>query len=254
MKNHQDKKIYFLSDIHLGAPYIKDHKEHEQRVVRFLDDIKKDAEEIFFLGDIFDFWLACRYTIPQGFTRFLGKVAELSDAGIKIHFFGGNHDMWMFDYFQKELGIEVHLQSKIIERYGKRYFLAHGEDLGIDDKAFKMLLSVFRASWFHWVIRTLVHPDWMMFIARKWSGKSRHKNDEKQVSNYLGENKEYLVKFAKSYRGEDINYFIFGHRHIVLDLMIKKDSRVIILGDWIRHFTYAVVDQSQLQLNTYFES
>lgn len=250
-----NNKIYFLSDIHLGAPYIKDGKLHEKRVVAFLDRIKEDADEIFFLGDIFDFWFEYRYSIPQGFTRFLGKVAELSDQGIKIHFFGGNHDMWMFDYFQKELGIEVHLQSRCIERQGKQLFLAHGEDLGIEDKAFKLMLKLFRANSFHRFVRTFVHLDLMISIARKWSGKSRHKNDVKKVSNYMGENKEYLVKFAKSYQGDqDINYFIFGHRHIELDLMIKKNTHVIILGDWISHFSYAVMEQGQLQLNEYTES
>ena len=241
-----------MSDIHLGAPYIQDHREHERRVLTFLDDIKQDAEEIFFVGDIFDFWFEYRYTIPRGYTRFFGKIAELSDAGIKVHFFGGNHDMWMFDYFQEELGVEVHMQSQLMMRQDKQLFVAHGEDLGIDDKAFKLLLRLFRSKRFRWVVRTFVHPDLLMSIARKWSQKSRHSNDEKQISNYLGEDKEYLVKFAKSYIVDStVNYFVFGHRHIELDLMIKKNSNVIILGDWIKHFTYAVMEDGHLVLSEY---
>lgn len=248
-----DKKIYFLSDIHLGAPYIKDHKKHEQRVVSFLESIKDTAEEIYFLGDVFDFWFEYRFVIPQGFTRFLGKIAELSDCGIKIHMFGGNHDMWMFHYFQDELGVEIHQLTQKVTLQGKDFFLAHGEDLGVTDKTFLLMLKIFRASWFHWFSKTLIHPDLMMKVAKSWSVKSRHKNGIKGSTRFLGEDREYQVKFAKNYKGDPVDFFIFGHRHIVLDLMLSKKTRVIILGDWISNFTYAELYKGQLELKNYEE-
>ena len=248
-------KTYFLSDAHLGAPYIKDPKAHEKRLVDFLDSIKESAKEIYLLGDIFDFWYEYKHVIPKGFVRFQGKIAELSDSGIKIHIFGGNHDMWMFTYFQEELGIELHHEPTIVKIDGKSFFLAHGEDLGIDDWAFKTLLKLFKAPWFRWVGSTFFHPNLLMNFAKVWSNKSRLKHGKKEVTQYLGEDNEHLVKFAKHYQGtEHIDYFIFGHRHIVLDLMIKKDSRVIILGDWISHYSHAEVENGQLILSENSES
>lgn len=243
-------KTYFLSDAHLGAPYIKDPKAHEKRIVDFLDSIKESAKEIFLLGDIFDFWYEYKHVIPKGFIRFQGKLAELADSGIHIHLFGGNHDMWIFDYFQDELGITLHHEPTIITIDDKTFFLAHGEDLGIDDWAFKVMLKLFRAPWFRWCFSTFVHPNLAMAFAKGWSVKSRFRNGEKEEIKYLGEDKEHLVKFAKNYKSDQhIDYFIFGHRHIVLDLMIKKDSRVIILGDWISHYSYAEVENGQLILS-----
>lgn len=242
-------KIYFLSDAHLGAPYIKDPKAHEARLVHFLDRIKDDAKEIYFLGDIFDFWYEWKHIVPKGFIRFQGKVAELVDSGIKVHFFGGNHDMWMFSYFQKELGVDVYHQPTLVDIDGKTFFLAHGEDLGVDDRLFKAMLRLFRAPWFRWLFSTFVPPSWTMRFAKSWSVKSRKRHGHQEGLKYLGEDKENLVQFAKSHKStQHIDYFIFGHRHIMLDLMLKKDSRVIILGDWIRHFSYAVVENGQLQL------
>lgn len=243
------KKTYFFSDLHLGAPYIKDGKAHEARIVEFLDSIKGSAKAIYILGDIFDFWYEYKHVIPKGSTRFLGKIAELVDSGIDVHFFGGNHDMWMFGYLQEELGVTVHHKPTILEIDGKTFYLAHGEDLGIEDRAFKTMLKLFRTKFFQKLFSTLVHPNWAMAFAKSWSIKSRHKNSEEGSTKYLGEDKEHLVKFAKSYTGDKhIDYFMFGHRHIVLDLMFKKDSRVIILGDWIRHYTYAEVDKGELLL------
>lgn len=248
-------KTYFLSDAHLGAPYIKDPKTHEKRIVDFLDSIKESAKEIYLLGDIFDFWYEYKHVIPKGFIRFQGKIAELADSGIKIHLFGGNHDMWMYTYFQEELGVTLHHEPTIVNIDGKTFFLAHGEDLGIDDWAFKTMLKLFRAPWFRWCFSTFIHPNLAMSLARGWSKHGRSTDNEKKVIKYLGEKNEYLVKFAKSYQSEQhIDYFIFGHRHIVLDLMIKKDSRIIILGDWISHYSYAEVENGQLILSENSES
>lgn len=248
-------KTYFLSDAHLGAPYIKDPKAHEKRLVDFLDSIKESAKAVYLLGDIFDFWYEYKHVIPQGFVRFQAKIAELCDSGVEVHLFGGNHDMWMFKYFQKELGIILHTEPTVVTIDNKTFFLAHGEDLGINDWAFKKMLQLFRAPWFRWLFTRFVHPDIAMSFAKGWSVKSRFKNGEKEHREYLGEEKEHLVKFAKNYTGEQhIDYFIFGHRHIVLDLMIKKDSRIIILGDWISHYSYAEVENGQLILSENSES
>lgn len=240
-------KTYFLSDAHLGAPYIKDHKAHEQRLVDFLDSIKSSAKDIYLLGDIFDFWYEYKHVIPKGFVRFQGKIAELADSGIKIHLFGGNHDMWMYTYFQKELGVTLYHAPEVVTIEGKTFFLAHGEDLGISDWKLKLMYKIFHSSFVRWCFSHLIHPDCAINFAKRWSEKSRGKNDKKETTKYLGEEKEYLVKFAKSYQSDThIDYFIFGHRHIVLDLMLKKDSRIIILGDWINQYSYAVVENGQL--------
>ena len=243
-------KTYFLSDLHLGAPYIDDAKIHEARIVSFLDKIKTDAKAVYLLGDIFDFWYEYKQVIPRGFVRFQAKIAELCDEGIKVHFFTGNHDTWMFDYFQEELGVILHKEPTEIEIDGKNFFLAHGEDLGIEDWAFKKMLQLFKARWFQWLFSTFIHPNLAMRLAQAWSTKSRKKNEQKDAIHYLGENKEYQVVFAKNYKSKDhVDYFIFGHRHLVLDLMIKKDSRVIILGDWINFFSYAEVADGKLIMN-----
>lgn len=248
-------KTFFLSDAHLGAPYIKDKRAHEMRLVHFLESIKEEAKEIYFLGDIFDFWFEYKQVIPKGYTRFLGKVAELSDSGINIHFFGGNHDMWVFDYFKTELGLQLHHKPTIVEIDNKTFFLAHGEDLGVSDKVFKLLLRLFRSHSLQWLFENLIHPNIAIRLAQRWSVKSRHQHGKKEKTTYLGEDKEHLVLFAKNYKGnKHIDYFIFGHRHIALDLMLKKDSRVIILGDWISQCTYAVVENGQLLLTEQTES
>lgn len=246
-------KTYFLSDLHLGAPYIEDAKGHEARIITFLDSIQEDAKTIYLLGDIFDFWYEYKEVVPKGFIRFQGKIAELCDKGIDVHFFCGNHDMWMFTYFQEEMGVTVHRGPEIITIDNKTYLLAHGEDLGVEDKIFLKLLQVFRSKIAQWMFSTLLHPNLAMRLAHKWSHNSRLKSGQKETSTYLGEDNEHLVKFAKTYKGDQhIDYFIFGHRHIVLDLMIKKDSRVIILGDWLQHFSYAEVEDGFLALE-YFE-
>ncbi len=251
----EKNKTYFLSDIHLGAPYIKDAKAHEARVVSFLDSIKEEAKEIYLLGDIFDFWYEWENLIPKGFVRFQGKLAELVDAGVKVHLFGGNHDMWMYGYLADEIGVKLYHEPTLLQIDGKTFFLAHGEDLGIDDKFFKAMLKLFRAKWFRRFFSTFVPPSWVMRFAKGWSDKSRAQHDKRGSLQYLGEDHEHLVQFAKNYKGtEHIDYFIFGHRHIVLDLMLRKDSRVVILGDWIRHFSYAEVLDGQLQLSEYSES
>ena len=244
-------KTYFLSDLHLGAPYITDHKAHEAYIISFLDSIKSDAKEIYFVGDIFDFWYEWKAVIPKGFVRFQGKIAELVDSGIDIHFFGGNHDMWMYGYFEKELGVKLYHHPTTINIQGQTFFIAHGEDLGVDDIMFKFMLKMLRSTFVRWIYSTFVPSSLAIKLAKIWSTNSRKKHKDTH-SSFLGEDKEYLVKYAKQYEGnEDINFFIFGHRHIVLDLMIKKSTRVIILGDWITNNSYAMLHEGIMTLTTY---
>ncbi len=246
-------KIYFASDVHLGSDVFENPLIVEKRFVRWLDSIKSDAKELYLLGDIFDFWFEYKYVAPKGFTRFLGKIAELSDSGIEIHLFIGNHDIWFFDYLEKELGVIIHKEPYIVNISGKKFFLSHGDGLGDDSKSFKIIRSIFHNKLCQKLFAS-VHPRWGMGLAHAWSTHSRKTGLEKPTG-YLGEDKEYLVLFAKNYIQTDssIDYFIFGHRHIVLDLMLSKKSRILILGDWIQYYTYAVFDGETLSLERFEE-
>ena len=252
-------KIYFASDAHLGARFHKDAFAVERRLVRWLDSIKDEAAEIWFLGDMFDYWYEYKYVVPKGFTRFLGKIAELSDNGVKIHFFIGNHDIWMFDYLPKEVGAIIHRNPETVDLLGKRFFLGHGdEEVDYRSKAFRVIRQIFRNR-FCQILYSAIHPRWTFGFALGWSLHSRKKGLEKNVKNeapeYMGEDNEYLVQFAKSYLKEhnDINFFIFGHRHIMLDLMLTRESRLLIAGDWMKHFSYIVWDGEALWLDQFEE-
>lgn len=238
-------KIYFLSDCHLGASTFKDPLEYERRVVRFLTSIEDDCEELYLMGDIIDYWFEFKYVVPRGFTRFLGQLGRMSDRGIRIHWFTGNHDIWIFDYLPHEVGCTLHRHQEVINLRGKRLLLAHGDGLGDDSQSFKLMTRFFHNSvcqkMFRWI-----HPDFTTAFAHAWSRHSRLTGDD--FPDFMGEDKEHLVKFAKTYINahsaeECPNYFIFGHRHIELDLMLSRQSRLFILGDWITHFSYAVMDE-----------
>ena len=253
-------KTYFLSDFHLGAGYHltkaeqnnlqfpegKDRMlfaqhEVERKLCRWLDKIKDTAQSIYLLGDIFDYWFEYRYVVPRGYVRFLGKLAELIDEGVEIHFFIGNHDIWVTDYLQEEIGLIVHKEGLVTTIGEQKFFLHHGDGLGDESKVFKLLRKIFHNGFLRWLYAG-IHPVWTVGFAKRWSNHSRESGGDMP---YLGEDKEYLVKFAKEelQRSPDINYFIFGHRHILLDLMLSKASRVVILGDWISYFSYAVFDK-----------
>ena len=238
----QNKNIYFASDVHLGAPTIKDFREHEKRFVAWLDQIKDDAGEIYLMGDIFDFWFEYRHVIPKGNTRFLGKLCELTDAGISVHFFTGNHDIWVFDYLPRETGVVVHTKPYVTTLYGKKFFLAHGDGLTPDEKGYQRLKAVFTNRTAQRLFRWL-HPDWGVALARFWSRKSRESNQDSEMARFQGEEGEWLVKFSKEkLKNEHFDFFVFGHRHVAIDLPIGENSRVCYLGDWVRLFTYAVWD------------
>ncbi len=246
------KKIYFASDLHLGAPYISNPREHEVRFVSWLDSIKDSAEEIYLVGDIFDFWYEYKYAIPKGFTRFLGKLCELTDSGIRIHLFTGNHDVWLFDYLPTECGVIIHHDTLKIEINGKHFFIDHGDELGVSDRGYKMMKWLFRNRTAQWLF-SIFHPNIGIGFAKWWSVKSRTKNENSYKSEYWGDDKEWQVIYAKSYQKEnpEINYFIFGHRHIAKEIPINSNSKIIYLGDWIGNFSYAEFDGSELQLKFY---
>nr|MBA2250777.1 UDP-2,3-diacylglucosamine diphosphatase [Chitinophagaceae bacterium] len=241
MSSVTDKNIYFLSDFHLGAPDHASSLVREKRIVKFLDEIKDLASHIYIMGDLFDFWYEYKKVVPKGFVRILGKLAELTDRGIEIDFFVGNHDMWMSGYFENELNIKVHHHPLVIEINGKQFFLAHGDGLGPGDAKYKLLKKVFRNK----ISRGLygfLHPQIGMGIANYMSRKSRAATGITD-KHFLGEDKEWLVIFCKNMLTQKhIDFFIFGHRHLPLDLKVGDNSRYINLGDWINYNSYAVYD------------
>lgn len=248
------RNIYFLSDAHLGSRAIEHGRMHERRLVNFLDSIKDKALAVYLLGDIFDFWFEYRTVVPKGYTRLLGKISELTDSGVEVHYFYGNHDLWQHDYFATECGMILHPRSEVIELGGKTFLLAHGDGLDASDKKFKVLRAIFHSPTCRRLFAAL-HPRWGVVFGLEWARRSRLKRADGKEPPYQGEDKEVLVQYAKAYlkTHPDINFFIFGHRHIELDLMISKTSRVVILGDWINEFSYAVFDGEHLALDKYIE-
>lgn len=245
----EGQKIYFASDIHLGLPNHEISLRREKHFVNWLNEIRKDAAEIYLVGDIFDFWVDYKKVAPRGFTRFLGTIASIVDCGIPVHFFTGNHDIWMYDYLPEELGITLHRKEYIIERNNKRIFIAHGDGLGPGDHKFKLLKKVFTNPFLQWCFSRL-HPNFALWIGHSWSRKSRF--GQRKIPTYFGEDKEWLVLYAKEkLQKEHYDYFIFGHRHIAVEVKLKENSKFINLGDWISNFTYAVFDGNDLSLKKF---
>ena len=247
-----NKKIYFASDQHFGAPTIAQSKVREQQFVDWLDSIKNTADTIFLLGDLFDFWFEYKKAVPKGFVRVLGKLAELSDLGIKIHFFVGNHDLWMHDYFEKELNIAVYHKPTEFSFNNKTFLIGHGDGLGPHDKGYKRMKKVFTNPFSRWLYRWL-HPDIGIKLAQYLSLKNKLISGAEDVK-YLGEEGEWLVQYCKKKLAEKhYNYFIFGHRHLPLEIALSNNSTYINTGDWITHFSYGEFDGEQLLLKYYKE-
>ena len=247
MKLPQGKKIYFASDNHLGAPTAGKSAPRERIFVAWLNHIQKDVEVLFLLGDLFDFWFEYKTVVPKGFVRVLGKLAELSDQGVEIHFFTGNHDLWVRDYFQKELGFIVHHQAQEFVINDKKFFIAHGDGLGPKDKGYKRMKKIFKAPFFQWLFRW-IHPDIGMRLGQYLSVKNKMISGDEDVV-FLGEDEEWLVQYChRKLAEEQRDFFIFGHRHLPLDLPIGAEARYVNLGDWITHFTFAEFDGTQLVL------
>lgn len=245
-------KIYFLSDFHLGAPDYESSLEREKKIVRFLDEIKNDAQEIFLLGDVFDFWFEYKRAIPKGFVRLQGKIAELTDQGIPVHWFIGNHDMWIFDYVPKELGVVMHRKEIVREFGGKKFFIGHGDGLGPGDHGYKFIKAVFRNKICQWLFARL-HPNFGIGLANFFSRKSRVATGDNDAKFY-GEEKEMLIQFCKStLKKEHFDFFIFGHRHLPIDFQVSENSKYINTGDWIRYFSYAVYDGQSIDLKYFKE-
>jgi UDP-2,3-diacylglucosamine hydrolase len=241
------KKIYFVSDLHLGAPALKDNKERELLFVDWLQSIRNEASMLFLMGDYFDFWFEYKKTVPKGFVRSLGKLAELCDSGIPVHFFTGNHDIWAFNYLSDEVGMIVHREPFCTELLGKKFFLSHGDDLGKKDFGYQLIKNFFHNPIAQWAFAK-IHPDLSFRLAHHWSKNSRLAYKGRDHS-FKGPDKEEQFLFAKSVLlTEHFDYFVFGHRHMALDLPLSDNSRLIILGDWIKKFTYGVFDGTDFRI------
>lgn len=244
------KKIYFASDQHFGAPTVQKSKVRERKFIQWIESIRDDAEIIFLLGDLFDFWFEYKKAVPKGFVRILGKLAELSDSGIKIYFFVGNHDLWMHDYFETELNIPVYHKPKEFNFNGKTFLIGHGDGLGPGDKGYKRMKKVFTNPFSKWLYRWL-HPDIGIKLAQYLSVKNKLISGEEDVK-FLGEENEWLVQYCKrKLEKKHFDYFIFGHRHLPMEIQLQQNSKYINTGDWISHYTYSVFDGKDLMLKSY---
>lgn len=237
--------------MHLGAGTMDNPLDYERRVVRFLDSIKNDCDALYLLGDIIDYWFEYKSVVPQGFTRFLGKLGEFTDKGIDVHWFIGNHDIWIFGYIERETGAKVHYEGGLFELQGKQVYMAHGDGFGDDNRGYRLMKGCFHSKVCQALYRW-IHPDLASAFAHWWSKKSRV--DGPKFPDYLGEQNEPLVIWAKQYlqtANPVPHYILFGHRHIMLDLMLSRQTRMLILGDWIQHFSYAVMENGQMSLEQF---
>lgn len=244
------KKIYFASDNHLGAPTRAQSLPREKKFVKWLDTIKKDASAIFLLGDLFDFWFEYKRVVPKGFTRILGKLAELSDSGIPIYYFVGNHDLWMNGYFEEELNISVFHKPQEYTFNDATFLIGHGDGLGPGDKGYKRMKRVFTNPFSKWLFKW-IHPDLGVKLAQYLSVKNKMISGDEDVT-FLGEDNEWLVQYCKrQLEVKHCNYFVFGHRHLPLQIDLKNNSEYINLGDWITYFTYGVFDGEKFALEKF---
>ena len=245
-------KTYFIADAHLGSWAISDTREKEKRLVSFLDSIKHDADELYMLGDMFDFWHEYRYTVPRGYTRFLGKLSELADNGVEVHFLTGNHDLWMHDYLHQECGVILHKEKLLpITIYGKHFCLAHGDGLDRKDWKYLMLRGMFHNKICQWLFAS-IHPRWAMKLGYAWARHSRLKHTG-QEGIVLSENEDNTLAFARKYSIDNpqTDYFIIGHRHVDQQSDLPNGGKFIVLGDWITKFTFATFDGATLDIKHY---
>ena len=250
MQKKPAKKIYFASDQHLGAPTPQFSFPREKKFVAWLDEVKEDAEAIFLLGDLFDFWFEYKTVVPKGFVRVLGKLAEIRDSGIPIYFFVGNHDLWMSDYFETELNIPVYHDLKEFEFNNKKFLIGHGDGKGPGDLGYKRMKKVFTNPFFKRLFRW-IHPDLGVKFGQYLSVKNKLISGEEDVK-FLGAENEWLVKYAqRRLETQHYDFFVFGHRHLPLEIQISKTSKYINLGDWIGYFTYGVFDGETFELKKF---
>lgn len=244
------KKIYFASDFHFGVPNHASSLVREKKVVAWLDSIKHDAFTIFLLGDLFDFWFEYKKVIPKGFTRFMGKLAELQDSGIDIQIFVGNHDIWMFDYLPQELGVKIQREPSVLSIGKEKLLIGHGDGLGPGDPTYKYLKMIFTSPISHWLFAR-IHPNLGIALAHRWSQSSRLTN-MKLEEKFQGEDREFIFSWCKDIeKATHHDYYIFGHRHLPLDMKVAEGSRYINLGEWVHFSPYAVYDGATLELKSY---
>jgi len=244
------KKIYFASDFHLGVPTFEKSREREDKIVKWLEMVEQDAEEIYLVGDLFDFWFEYKYTVPKGFTRFLGKLANICDKGIKVNVFTGNHDMWMYDYLEKEIGVTIHRKPILKTFYGKQFLIGHGDGLGPGDHKYKFLKNFFASSICQWLFAR-IHPNFAFGMANYFSKSSRASSGKKDDV-FKGEENEWLLIYCKEYiKTQHVDFFVFGHRHLPLCSKVNDTSVYINLGEWLNYNSYAEFDQQKLELKSF---
>lgn len=243
------KNIYFASDMHLGMYPAGESREREKHLVKWLSSIGPEARELWLLGDVFDYWFEHRKVVPRGFVRFIGKLAELSDQGVKIHIFSGNHDVWLFDYFPEEIGADIHHDPMVVRMGSKIFHLSHGDGLTKKDRGYLFLKSIFRNKFLQWCYARL-HPNGTAAFAQWWSKKSRY--GKEMVHPYKEKNEEQILYAREKLKSApDIDFFLFGHRHIPYDVEIAPGKRAICLGDWISSYSYGVFDGEAFRLETF---
>jgi UDP-2,3-diacylglucosamine hydrolase len=244
------KHIYFISDFHLGVPDHAQSLEREKKIVRWLNSIRHNAAAVYLMGDVFDYWFEYKHTVPKGYVRLLGKLAEMSDDGIDLHYFTGNHDMWVFDYLPNEIGLQLHREPIHRIYNGKKFYLGHGDGLGPGDYGYKFIKKVFANRFAQWLFARF-HPNFGISLMKYFSKKSRIATGDDD-SIFLGEEKEWLAIHSKEVlKKEHFDYFIFGHRHLPLDIRLNDNSRYINLGEWINHFMYAEFDGTEVALRKF---
>lgn len=244
------KNIYFASDFHLGVPDATSSLEREKKIVRWLDSIKHDASDVYLVGDLFDFWFEFKTVVPKGFTRLLGKLAELSDAGIQLHIFHGNHDLWQFGYLEQELSCKVYAAPITLKLGNKMFHIAHGDGLGPGQRWFKFILSIYR-NYFFQRLFAFFHPNIGISLANWFSARSK-KHTFTENAAYYGDDKEFLMLYAKEFlRNQHVDFFVFGHRHLPMMRQVSPNSTYVNLGDWMGYYTYGVFDGNQFLLRTF---
>lgn len=240
------KKVYFASDVHLGLPGVESPLDREKRFVRWLDMAKVDAQEIYLLGDIFDFWYEYKKVVPRGFSRFLGKLSEITDSGITVHFFTGNHDIWAFDYLATECGAVLHSEPLVTTIFDKRFFLHHGDGLGPADRGYKLMKGVFTSKVAQFLFSNLIHPNWALWFGHKWSYQSRY---SKGIAETFGGETELIYQFSRGEAAKNsYDYMVFGHRHTPVEVNLIGNTKMFILGDWITSSIYGVFDGDSFKL------
>lgn len=246
--------VYFISDFHLGAPNYEKSLEREKKIVRFLTSVECNAKEIILLGDLFDFWYEYKHAVPKGFVRLFAKIIDLQEKGIVISVFTGNHDIWMFDYLEKELGVKIYREPQDRVFGNKKFHIAHGDGLGPGDHGFKFIKSIFTNKFCQKLFQ-LVHPDLGITIANLWSRHSRDQNIENDTISFKGEDKEFLILYSKEILSkEHFDYFVFGHRHLNLTIPLSDKSTYFNIGDWLTLFTYGEFDGENFSVKAYVEN